>query len=138
LLRISARIIFPSTVNTRLIYQRPRLPLYEDTQSGVQTQHAQQLAARPLVIDGPGFRGAQQIPELVGLIDLAPTCPKRLAFPCSIRTRELSLIDYENVEFLLVRYQLQSELILGALGTASASLRMQDVIAELYRKEKVL
>jgi arylsulfatase A-like enzyme len=27
----------------------------------------------PLIIDGPGFRGAQQIPELVGLIDLAPT-----------------------------------------------------------------
>jgi len=27
----------------------------------------------PLIIDGPGFRGTQQIPELVGLIDLAPT-----------------------------------------------------------------
>jgi arylsulfatase A-like enzyme len=27
----------------------------------------------PLIIDGPGFRGNQQIPELVGLIDLAPT-----------------------------------------------------------------
>lgn len=27
----------------------------------------------PLIIDGPGFHGAQQIPELVGLIDLAPT-----------------------------------------------------------------
>ncbi|MEG9435228.1 sulfatase-like hydrolase/transferase [Edaphobacter sp. HDX4] len=27
----------------------------------------------PLIIDGPGFEGTQQIPELVGLIDLAPT-----------------------------------------------------------------
>jgi arylsulfatase A-like enzyme len=27
----------------------------------------------PLIIDGPGFLGAQQIPELVGLIDIAPT-----------------------------------------------------------------
>ena len=27
----------------------------------------------PLIIDGPGFGGTQQIPELVGLIDLAPT-----------------------------------------------------------------
>lgn len=27
----------------------------------------------PLIIDGPGFHGTQQIPELVGLIDVAPT-----------------------------------------------------------------
>jgi len=27
----------------------------------------------PLIIDGPGFEGAQQIPEIVGLIDVAPT-----------------------------------------------------------------
>jgi arylsulfatase A-like enzyme len=27
----------------------------------------------PLIIDGPGFQGAQQIPEIVGLIDIAPT-----------------------------------------------------------------
>ena len=27
----------------------------------------------PLIVDGPGFHGSQQIPELVGLIDLAPT-----------------------------------------------------------------
>jgi arylsulfatase A-like enzyme len=27
----------------------------------------------PLLIDGPGFHGAQQVPELVGLIDIAPT-----------------------------------------------------------------
>jgi arylsulfatase A-like enzyme len=26
-----------------------------------------------MIIDGPGFQGNQQIPELVGLIDLAPT-----------------------------------------------------------------
>jgi arylsulfatase A-like enzyme len=27
----------------------------------------------PLIIDGPGFRGSQQLPELVGIIDIAPT-----------------------------------------------------------------
>src|SRR5882757_4720395 len=27
----------------------------------------------PLIVEGPGFHGSQQIPELVGLIDLAPT-----------------------------------------------------------------
>jgi arylsulfatase A-like enzyme len=27
----------------------------------------------PLIIDGPGFRGTQQIPELTGIIDIAPT-----------------------------------------------------------------
>jgi arylsulfatase A-like enzyme len=27
----------------------------------------------PLIIEGPGFHGAQQIPEIVGLIDIAPT-----------------------------------------------------------------
>ena len=27
----------------------------------------------PLIIEGPGFRGAQQIPELTGIIDIAPT-----------------------------------------------------------------
>jgi arylsulfatase A-like enzyme len=27
----------------------------------------------PLIIDGPGFHGTQQVPELVGLIDVAPT-----------------------------------------------------------------
>jgi arylsulfatase A-like enzyme len=27
----------------------------------------------PLLIEGPGFRGAQQIPELTGIIDIAPT-----------------------------------------------------------------
>ena len=27
----------------------------------------------PLIVDGPGFRGNQQVPELIGLIDIAPT-----------------------------------------------------------------
>jgi len=35
----------------------------------------------PLIIDGPGFRGAQQIPELVGLIDLAPTLLEAAGVP---------------------------------------------------------
>lgn len=35
----------------------------------------------PLIIDGPGFRGAQQIPELVGLIDVAPTLLEAAGVP---------------------------------------------------------
>jgi arylsulfatase A-like enzyme len=35
----------------------------------------------PLIIDGPGFSGAQQIPELVGLIDVAPTLLEAAGVP---------------------------------------------------------
>jgi arylsulfatase A-like enzyme len=35
----------------------------------------------PLLIDGPGFRGAQQISEIVGLIDIAPTLLEAAAIP---------------------------------------------------------
>ncbi len=35
----------------------------------------------PLIINGPGFRGNQQIPELVGLIDIAPTLLEAAGVP---------------------------------------------------------
>jgi arylsulfatase A-like enzyme len=35
----------------------------------------------PLIINGPGFQGAQQIPELIGLIDLAPTLLEAVGVP---------------------------------------------------------
>jgi len=35
----------------------------------------------PLIFDGPGFHGAQQIPELVGLIDVAPTLLEAAGVP---------------------------------------------------------
>ncbi|RRA48081.1 sulfatase-like hydrolase/transferase [Acidipila sp. EB88] len=35
----------------------------------------------PLIIDGPSFRGTQQVPELVGLIDLAPTLLEAAGLP---------------------------------------------------------
>ena len=35
----------------------------------------------PLIINGPGFRGAQQIPELVGIIDIAPTILEAAGLP---------------------------------------------------------
>jgi arylsulfatase A-like enzyme len=43
----------------------------------------------PLIIDGPGFEGTQQIPELVGLIDLAPTLMEAagIAAPASWKGR---------------------------------------------------
>jgi arylsulfatase A-like enzyme len=45
----------------------------------------------PLIVDGPGFRGTQQIPELVGLIDLAPTLLEAagVAVPPSWKGRSL-------------------------------------------------
>lgn len=35
----------------------------------------------PLIIDGPGFRGAQQIPELTGIINIAPTLLEAVGVP---------------------------------------------------------
>jgi arylsulfatase A-like enzyme len=35
----------------------------------------------PLIFDGPGFRGTQEIPELVGLIDVAPTLLDAVGVP---------------------------------------------------------
>lgn len=35
----------------------------------------------PLIIDGPGFRGAQQLSELIGLIDVAPTLLEAAGVP---------------------------------------------------------
>ena len=35
----------------------------------------------PLIIDGPGFEGAQQIPELTGIINVAPTLLEAVGVP---------------------------------------------------------
>jgi len=35
----------------------------------------------PLLIDGPGFHGAQQIPELTGIINIAPTLLEAVGVP---------------------------------------------------------
>jgi arylsulfatase A-like enzyme len=45
----------------------------------------------PLIVEGPGFRGAQQIPEIVGLIDLAPTVLEavNVAVPAGWKGRSL-------------------------------------------------
>jgi len=46
----------------------------------------------PLVIDGPGFRNAQRIPELVGLIDLAPTLLQAVDVPAPSTWKGRSLL----------------------------------------------
>jgi arylsulfatase A-like enzyme len=46
----------------------------------------------PLILDGPGFRNAQQIPELVGLIDLAPTLLEAAGVPVSSTWKGRSLL----------------------------------------------
>lgn len=45
----------------------------------------------PLIIEGPGFRGAQQLPELVGIIDIAPTLMEAagLTAPASWKGRSI-------------------------------------------------
>jgi arylsulfatase A-like enzyme len=50
----------------------------------------------PLVIDGPGFRGAQQIPELVGLIDVAPTLLQAAGVPVPPTWKGHSLLPLLN------------------------------------------
>ncbi len=45
----------------------------------------------PLIVDGPGFRGSQQVNELVGLIDVAPTLLEAagVAVPASWKGKSL-------------------------------------------------
>jgi arylsulfatase A-like enzyme len=50
----------------------------------------------PLIIDGPGFRGAQQIPELVGLIDVAPTLLKAAGVPVPSAWKGRSILPLIN------------------------------------------
>lgn len=46
----------------------------------------------PLIIDGPGFRGAQKVSELVGLIDLAPTLLEAAGVPAPSSWKGRSLL----------------------------------------------
>jgi arylsulfatase A-like enzyme len=50
----------------------------------------------PLIIDGPGFRGAQQIPELVGLIDVAPTLLEAAGVPVPSTWKGRSILPLLN------------------------------------------
>ncbi|QMV19747.1 sulfatase-like hydrolase/transferase [Granulicella sp. 5B5] len=50
----------------------------------------------PLIIDGPGFRGSQQIPELVGIIDIAPTLLEAAGVPVPDSWKGRSLLSLVN------------------------------------------
>jgi arylsulfatase A-like enzyme len=50
----------------------------------------------PLLIDGPGFQGAQQIPELAGLIDIAPTLLEAAGVPAPSGWKGRSLLPLLN------------------------------------------
>ena len=50
----------------------------------------------PLLMDGPGFRGAQQISELVGLIDVAPTLLEAAGVPVPPGWKVCSLLPLLN------------------------------------------
>ena len=50
----------------------------------------------PLLMDGPGFRGAQQISELVGLIDVAPTLLEAAGVPVPPGWKGRSLLPLLN------------------------------------------
>ncbi len=50
----------------------------------------------PLLLDGPGFHGAQQIPELVGLIDIAPTLLEAAGVPVPSGWKGRSLLPVLN------------------------------------------
>jgi arylsulfatase A-like enzyme len=50
----------------------------------------------PLIIDGPGFRGAQQLPELAGIIDIAPTLLEAAGVPVPDSWKGRSLLPLLN------------------------------------------
>jgi arylsulfatase A-like enzyme len=50
----------------------------------------------PLIIDGPGFRGMQQIPELTGLINVAPTLLDAVGVPAPSSWKGRSLLPLLN------------------------------------------
>lgn len=50
----------------------------------------------PLIIDGPGFHGAQQIPELVGIIDVAPTLLEAAGVPVPSSWKGRSVLPLLN------------------------------------------
>lgn len=50
----------------------------------------------PMIIDGPGFKGNQQIPELVGLIDLAPTLLEAAGVPAPASWKGRSFFPLAN------------------------------------------
>ena len=50
----------------------------------------------PLLIDGPGFAGAQQIPELAGIIDLAPTLLTAAGIPVPPSMKGRNLLPLMN------------------------------------------
>lgn len=50
----------------------------------------------PLIIDGPGFRGTQQIPELTGLINVAPTLLDAVGVPAPSSWKGRSLLPLLN------------------------------------------
>jgi arylsulfatase A-like enzyme len=50
----------------------------------------------PLIIDGPGFHGTQQIPELVGLIDVAPTLLEAAGVPVPTSWKGRSVVPLLN------------------------------------------
>ncbi|WP_263418860.1 sulfatase-like hydrolase/transferase [Terriglobus albidus] len=50
----------------------------------------------PLIIDGPGFNGAQQIPELTGIINIAPTLLEAVGVPAPSSWKGRSFLPLLN------------------------------------------
>jgi arylsulfatase A-like enzyme len=50
----------------------------------------------PLIIDGPGFEGAQQIPELVGIINVTPTLLEAAGVPVPASMKGQSVLPLLN------------------------------------------
>jgi arylsulfatase A-like enzyme len=64
------------------------------TRNGEYKRSAHSSSIRiPMIIDGPGFHGAQQIPDLVGIIDLAPTILQAVGVSIPTSWKGRSLFD---------------------------------------------
>jgi len=50
----------------------------------------------PLIVDGPGFTGAQQVPELIGIINIAPTLLEAAGVPVPDSMKGRSILPLLN------------------------------------------
>ena len=93
----------------------------------------------PLIIDGPGFRNAQQISQLVGLIDLAPTLLEAAGVPAPSTWKGRSLLPilsspdareiWSNQQFI----QISGTMTGRAIRTADWTYCIADLSGDISR-----
>lgn len=80
----------------------------------------------PLIIDGPGFRGIQKIPELVGLIDVAPTLLEAAGVPIPSTWKGRSLLPLLNDSEAREKWPNQQFIQIGGAVMTARAIRTRD------------